>query len=94
MREDVRIASVAVALMLVSLVYSQHIFQIDYEAYNYGFPLAWLIHYVEGVVPVNVWYPNGFGFVLDLAFWLVVSIVLVSGISLLRLRSKSNIPRK
>jgi hypothetical protein len=87
MKRWVAVASLAAALMFVSLLYAQHVTEISYEAINYGWPLPWLVYYIANVMPVNYWLPNVFGLVVDSAFWLVVSLAIVSTISMFRART-------
>ena len=56
-------------LLLLSLVRFEHVNVVDYEAYEYGFPLPWLIYYVNGIVPVNRWIVAPV-LIYDLPFWI------------------------
>lgn len=71
-------ASIAVVLMLASLLNVQRVSRISEVTVNYGYPLAWLDHYVFGVVPLNQWFPNPVGLILDFLFWLAISFAIVS----------------
>ncbi len=71
-------------LLLLSSVNAQHVLEVDYEAINYGYPLPWLVHYLAGVSPVNLWLPNVVGVFVDYATWLLVSVILIGVLSLPR----------
>jgi hypothetical protein len=65
--------AISLVLMLVSLLYVEHVLDISYEAVNYGFPMPWLVYVVSTVLPVNRWVPNIIGLLVDSLFWLGVS---------------------
>jgi hypothetical protein len=67
------VAVLGLILTLASSLYAVHVFVVDFEAVNYGFPLPWLAYVVNGMVPVHQWVPSIVGLAVDYLFWLVVS---------------------
>ncbi|MCL5067782.1 MAG: hypothetical protein M1368_05445 [Thaumarchaeota archaeon] len=76
----------SVALMLGSLLYVHSFGLPDYNQFNYGYPLPWLIHGVSLLVFVsNNWWleGKGTGMIIDYFFWLGISFTLIEIVSTL-----------
>lgn len=82
----IRSSALGIVLMFISLLYAQHVLLVDYEAVNYGYPLPWLVHYIEGMSVVNMWLPNVVQIFADFILWLAVSFVLFTVLSSWRAR--------
>jgi len=92
-RRGVAVIALGIAFMFISLLSAQNVLEVDYEAVNYGYPLPWLVHYISGIVPVNLWLPNFVGITVDYLVYLAASAVVVSLISIMRSRRQASLPR-
>jgi hypothetical protein len=68
------------AFSLVSLLNATYTLQVDYIAYQYGFPFTWLVHQLDGLFPMNIWMILWYPALLDFAFWLLISLALGTAI--------------
>jgi len=87
----------AVGLTVASLVRLRGIWLPDYIEYHYGYPLPWLMHGVGVLVVVrSQWWLNdqGASLIVDYFFWLGVSLVVVSFISIVWIRIRRRQPRE
>ncbi len=66
------------AFSLLALLTSSFVNEIDYAAYQYGFPFTWLVHQVAGLSPFgyNLWTFIWYYALLDFSLWLGVSLVI------------------
>ncbi len=66
------------AFSLVSLLSSGFVNDVDYAAYQYGFPFTWLVHQVAGISPFeyNLWTFIWYNALLDFSLWLGISLVI------------------
>ena len=66
------------AFSLLSLLSSSFVNEIDYAAYQYGFPFTWLVHQVAGLSPFeyNLWTFMWYYALLDFSLWLAVSLII------------------